>query len=375
MDDSDARSCLQTAEGQIYLAACSHAPVTKGLRRAMEGYMSDLLEFGNPWDLWMDRVAEAKSLFARLIGAKQDSVFPSFSVSSALASVLSSLDYGGRRGLVVSDMEYPTTNYLMLAQERFGAEVRTIKSRNHLLSPDDYCAAVDGSTKLTSAVHVSSLTGLRQDIGRICSIAHENGSLFYTDAYQSMGTIPLDVRSLDVDFLSSGNLKFLLGLPGTAFMYVRDGLVQELEPASIGWFSQRDPFRFGPEKLEYSPTADRFQSGTLSIPSLYAAVEGMKTIIAAGQEEIWRRISMLTSRAMDVASGVGLPSLTPERAEQRGAIVSFRVRRPHDLENALRSEGIITSSRGEGIRIAPHFYNTVDDIERAVTRISELRDA
>ena len=374
MSTSEYRDLLVNPEKLVYLAACSHSPLTKPLLDSMERYKNDLLEFGNPWDLWLEKVKEAVRLFARLINVSEHEVFPSFSVSSALASVLSSLKYGKRKRIIVSDMEYPTTNFIFLAQRRYGARVTTLRNTGFALSPGKYRKALDDSTLLTSAIHVSSINGFRQDVTEICSLAHEVGSFFYTDAYQSLGTIPVDAKRTDVDFLASGNLKFLLGLPGIAFMYVRKDLVDKLEPTNIGWFSQKDPFLFGARKLDYSTTADRFQSGTLSIPSVYAAIGGMETILDIGVKNIQSRVSTLTDHAIRCAEEHRLKTITPLAPNKRGAIVSFIVKHPHKLENKLRSEGIITSSRGMGIRLAPHFYNTMDDIDVAVSRIGSLRD-
>ena len=165
-----------------------------------------------------------------------------------------------------------------------------------------------------------------------------------------------------------------MGLPGIAFMYVRRELIAAMEPTSTGWFSQKDPFLFGATSLDYADTADRFQSGTLSIPSVYAAIAGMRTVLGIGAVNIGEHIASLTALAIALAEEHGLPTITPREPEKRGAIVSFTVRRPHELENRLREEGIITSSRGAGIRIAPHFYNTEEDIRKAVESISSMRD-
>lgn len=374
MKNGRGRDWLLGDASQIYLAACSHSPFTTMLRDALDRYQQDLLEFGNPWDLWMEKIEESVLLFAKLINASPEEVFPSYSVSSALSSVMSSMNYGKRKRILVSDLEYPTTNFIFLAQEKRGATVTTLENHNHTLSVGDYLGHIGEDVLLTSAIQVSSLNGFRQNIGELCSVAHESGSLFYTDAYQSAGTMPIDVKKDEVDLLSAGNLKYLMGLPGIAFMFVRKELVMDLEPTSTGWFSQKDPFLFGARKLDFTDTANRFQSGTLSIPSVYAAIAGMRAIIEMDPHEIGEHIASLTEHAMRLAEEHGLRTITPADPGSRGAIVSLIVRRPHELENRLREEGIITSSRGAGIRIAPHFYNSEQDIEKAVERISSMRD-
>lgn len=355
-----------------YLAGCSHSPIYNGMIESLEQYESDLIEFGNPWDLWTEKVSIAKELFAKLISASPNEIAPHFSVSTAFGTLLSAFDFKDRNEILISDLEYPTSSYVALAQEKYGAKVTTLKSDNYRLSPEDYIKSANGKTLLVSAVHVSSLNGFRQDVNKISEISHENGSKIYVDAYQSAGTLDIDVREMDIDFLSAGTLKYLLGLPGLAFLYVREDLVEEMEPAYIGWFSQKEPFKFGAEKLNYQSNADRFQSGTWAIPSLYASIEGLKVILRVGIRDIEAKISSLTRRAIELGTDLNLKTITPIEDKERGAIVSFVVKNPREMEEKLRKERIITSSRGIGLRIAPHFYNTKEEIETAVTRIAEL---
>ncbi|AKA48616.1 hypothetical protein IX51_05335 [uncultured archaeon] len=355
-----------------YLAGCSHTPVYQGLIDSMEQYKQDLIEFGNPWDSWVQKVSEVKELFARLINADPEEVAPHFSVSSAFGALLSAFEYSRKNELVISDMEYPTSNHVLLGQEKFGAKVITLKNRNYRIEPEDYKKVINPKTRLVSAVHVSSLNGFLQNVKQIGEYAHSGNSEIYVDAYQSIGNVPIDVKKMDMDYLTAGTLKYLLGLPGLAFLYVRKELIKNLEPAYIGWFSQKDPFQFGAEKLEYADSADRFQSGTWAIPALYASITGLKVILKKGVPSIREKITSLTRKAMDLGSELGLKTISPENDEERGAMVSFVVNEPHQMENRLRSEGIITSSRGIGLRIAPHFYNTGEDIEKAVRRIAEM---
>ncbi|MEM3191571.1 MAG: aminotransferase class V-fold PLP-dependent enzyme [Candidatus Micrarchaeaceae archaeon] len=363
------RKYFISLKDHIYLATCSHSPLWKGIERAFEKYRNDLKEFGNPWDLWVERMEYSKGLFASLIGAKKSEVAINFSVSSSLSALLSGMRFEDRNEIVVSDMEYPTTNFIFLAHERLGAKVKTIKNNGYRISLDQYEKNVGKKTKIVSAIHVASINGFKQNIKEISKITHDAGALLYVDAYQSLGTTPVDVKREDIDFLSSGTLKWLLGVPGVSYLYVREDLVRDLEPTNIGWFSQKNPFLFGAEKLDYSDSADRFQSGTWSVPGVYAAIEGMELIKKIGPENIDEKIRKLTSHAIEYSSSKGLKTITPSDSRERGAIVSFLVNDPHGIENRLRSIGTITSSRDVGLRIAPHFYNTIDEVERAIDQI------
>jgi selenocysteine lyase/cysteine desulfurase len=302
----------------IYLAACSHAPFYKQMRSSLRRYEDDLIEFGNPWDLWAVKVNEAKDLFAKIINATREEICPNFSVSSAFGSLLSSLAYSDRNEIITSDLEYPTTNHLILAQNKYGAKQVLLRNRNYRLTKEQYISAAGKQTKLLTAIHVSSLNGFMQDLHTIGEIARNAGARIYVDAYQSAGNTPIDVRKDDVDYLTAGTLKYLLGLPGLAFLYVRRELIDEMEPSFIGWFSQKNPFGFGPEKLDFTESADRFQSGTWAVPSIYAGITGMKTILSIGIDTIRSRVEKLTERAIETGGEYGLETITPIEKKERG---------------------------------------------------------
>ncbi|MEM0121529.1 MAG: aminotransferase class V-fold PLP-dependent enzyme [Thermoprotei archaeon] len=356
---------------KVYLAACSHSPLHRAMVDSLEEYKRDLEEYGNPWDLWVEKVGEAKDLFARLIGAKRDEVAPSFSVSTALDTLLSGFNYSSRREIITSDLEYPTTNFILLAQQKRGARVVTLRNEDYTITPEKYIGKLNSNTRLVTAIHVSSINGFKQDVKGVVEASHRVGAEVYVDSYQAAGNTVIDVRKMDVDYLASGTLKYLLGLPGLAFLYVRQDLIPKLEPEYTGWFSQKDPFLFGATNLDYADTADRFQTGTWGVPSIYASIAGLKTILEVGVENVERQVVELTHRALEVGDSLGLQSISPRDNTRRGAIVSFVVKNPHQLELKLNRMGFITSSRGIGLRLAPHFYNTKDEIERAVEAIAK----
>ena len=357
------RNLFMGLENSTHLAACSQSPMLKNVWKSLERYREDILEYGNPWELWSEKVGEIRSLVAGLIGASRDEIAITFSVSSAFSGLLSGLGKSGRNKIVTSDLEYPTTNYIVLAQEKNGWKHETIRHNKGIISEDQYRTAIDSKTELATVVHVSSLNGFRQDLNSIAEICHEKGSEMYVDCYQSLGTMPLDVKKTGIDYMAGGMLKWLLGVSGTAFLYVRKDLAENMDPSSTGWFSQAEPFRFGAEELNFAEGTRRFESGTWSIPSIYASIDGIRTILETGTGLIRERIEGLVSYALDLASDMGFNSPTPIDRNMRGGILAIDMEHPFEVENILRKEHrIFTSARGNSLRIAPHFYNTKDDI-------------
>ncbi|WP_287950693.1 aminotransferase class V-fold PLP-dependent enzyme, partial [Acidiplasma sp.] len=226
--------------------------------------------------MWVEKVNEARKLFADIIHANADDVAVLYSVSSALNAVMSSFTFKNNNNIVTTDLEFPTTNFILQAYKKYGVEIKTVKNNNGIIKINDYENAINKNTVMVTAIHVSSLNGFIQNIDEIARIAHENGSYIYVDDYQSLGGVNINVRDSKIDFLASGNLKWLLGVSGVAFLYANPEISNDLKPSDIGWFSQKDPFKFGSEEINYAIGARKFENGTWSIPSVYASIEGMK---------------------------------------------------------------------------------------------------
>ena len=355
---------------------CSQAPQTDATRAAAERYLESWNRSGMDWDAWMSEVALAKAEFARLIGATAADIAVFSSVSEAASAVASALEFdGGRTGIVVSEAEFPTVAHVWLAQQRHGACVSWVPVRDGTIDPTSYDALVDQRTALVSGCHGYYVNGFIQDAARIAARAREAGALSFLDAYQTLGTIPVDVRALGVDFLASGNLKFLMGIPGIAFLYVRPEIVESLHPSVTGWFGRANPFAFDAKSLDWSPTASRFDSGTPPVINAYVVRAGMEMINEIGPAKIRAWHEVLGRRLIEGGRSRGLTLHGSSDMSRKTATTAFIVRNSHAVESAMRARGVLPSARGEVIRLAPHFYSTLDDVDRALDLLAELEHA
>lgn len=351
---------------------CSQAPQTDATRAAAERYLDSWNGSGMDWDAWMNEVALAKAEFAKLIGATADDIAVFSSVSEAASAVASALALqGGRTGIVVSDAEFPTVAHVWLAQEQRGAQVSWAAARDGT-DVSVYDALIDDRTALVSACHGYYMNGLIQDTARIAATARDAGALSFVDAYQSLGTIPVDVRALGVDFLASGNLKFLMGIPGIAFMYVRPEIVETLRPSVTGWFGRTNPFAFDAKSLDWSPTASRFDTGTPPVINAYVARAGMEIINTLGPANIRAWLVELGQRLIDGGRARGLALHGSDDMRRKTATTAFVVGDSHAIEQAMRERGVIASARGNVIRLAPHFYSTTGDVDHALDVLAEV---
>lgn len=351
---------------------CSQAPQTDATRAAAERYLDSWNGSGMDWDAWMTEVALAKAEFAKLVGATPDDIAVFSSVSEAASAVASALPLQDRRAnIVVSDAEFPTVAHVWLAQEQRGARVLWAPACDGG-DPSVYEELLDQHTALVSACHGYYMNGLIQDTARIASIARDAGALSFVDAYQSIGTVPVDVRALGVDFLASGNLKFLMGIPGIAFMYVRPEIVETLQPSVTGWFGRANPFAFDAKSLDWSPTASRFDTGTPPVINAYIARAGMEIINTLGAANIRAWLVELGQRLIDGGRARGLVLHGSDDMRRKTATTAFVVGDSHAVEQAMRARGVIASARGNVIRLSPHFYSTTDDVDRALDVLAEV---
>jgi len=359
--------------GTIHVANCSHGPQSRRVRDAIDGYLASWLERGMDWDAWMAEVERARAAFARLIGARASEVAISTSASAAVASIASCLDPSAPRSRVVTtEAEFPTVGHVWLAHAKYGFQVDFVPVRAGAIDLADYDTLVDERTVLTSATHVYYQNGFKQDVRRIGEIAHDAGSLLLVDAYQSLGTCRVDVREWDIDILVSGNLKYLLGLPGIAFIYVKEELIERFEPALTGWFGRVNPFAFDARALDYAAEARRLDTGTPPVFAAVAARAGMELIEEAETRRIEARIEELSACAIESADRLGLEYVGPRDVLTKGATTAIRAGDPHAVEQALKARGVVSSARGDVIRIAPHFFTTCDDIDRAMNELRSI---
>ncbi len=237
-------------------------------------------------------------------------------------------------------------------------------------------AAIDAETRLVSVSHVIFKSSFLQNLDAIVRRAHEVGALVIADIYQSAGTVPLDVRKLDLDFATGGSVKWLCGGPGAGYLYVRRDLWPQLEPRLTGWMAHEAPFSFDPGPIRYASDMFRFLHGTPHIPALYAARSGYEIVNEIGVDKIRAKSVRQTTRLIELAEDAGFAVRSPNNPCERGGSVVVDV--PHGAEvtrELLRRDFLVDYRPGAGIRIAPHFYSTDEELDLTIREIRKIVDA
>jgi kynureninase len=233
--------------------------------------------------------------------------------------------------------------------------------------------AIDEETQLVSVSHVAFRSSYVQDLAAITRRAHEVGAMVLADLYQSAGILPVNVRELGVDFATGGSVKWLCGGPGAGYLYVRRDLWPRLRPAATGWQAHRAPFQFEDGPIEYADDAFRFLNGTPNVPAMYSARTGYEIVGQIGVEAIREKSLRQTQRLMDLADEAGFPVGTCREADRRGGVVILDVPNGAAVTKELARREVLVDYRPQaGIRIAPHFYTTDEEIDHAIAEIRSI---
>jgi selenocysteine lyase/cysteine desulfurase len=360
---------------KTYLNSGSYGALANDVKAAFEAYMEGRLLMGANWDAWITKNESVRALTANLLHAIPDEIAVTASVSAGLNALASAVDFSGpRHTVVVSDFEFPTNAQIWHAQEARGARVVHVpQAPDGYIPLDNFAAAIDEQTQLVAITHVCYRNGAKLDVPGIVRLAHARGAKVLLDCYQSVGSLDIDVKALDVDFAAGGMLKYLLGTAGIGFLYVRESFIESLVPTNSGWFAQADIAAMDITANRPARNARRFEAGTPAVVNSYAAEAGLKFVLAVGTPAIEQRNYALTRRCMQRLEEIGWPSITPTQNERRGATVAVRSRDCGGLSAELLRRDIVTSHRDDNVRASFHFYNDEDDVESFVAAMKDLR--
>jgi kynureninase len=358
---------LQTC---LYLNSNSTGATPRGAKAALDDYWRTIEHWRDEvWERWFGDLRTHADELAALIGAPSGSVVCDVNVSTLFSRVMSCFDFRERPRVVTSDLEFPAIPHVLRAFERYGAEPVIVPSRDGVeIDAERLVGEIDERTQLVCVSHATFRTGALLNIKPVIRRAHEVGALVALDACQSVGVVPIDVTASGVSFLLGGAHKWLCGSYESAFLYIRPDLLPDLQPAASGWIASADPASFGPP-TGWAPDARRFAGGTPAVlPSLFSR-PGLAILREIGAEAIRRRSLALTDHIIERAEEAGIGVATPRPHDRRGGIVALRFPGDAAVAADLIASGFICSYRS-GLRIAPHFYNTHEEIDQFMDELA-----
>ncbi len=316
------------------------------------------------WEDWAPEVRRVADLVGSLVGAPAGTTVMRQNVADLLGDVMSALDWRGPRNRVVtSSLEWPGSLHTWSQVERLGGEAVVVPGRADGIELDleSMVAAIDERTLLVECSHVLFRTSTLVDVRPLVDRAHAVGALILVDGYQAAGTVPVDVVDLGVDLYLGGSVKYLSGGPGNGWLYAAPQVSAQLEPVTTGWFGQAEPFAFHTENA-YAEGIARFTGGTPGVPAAYAAAPAYEALVEIGMARVRERSVSMTQPLLESALERGFTVRSPHDPARRGGHVTIDPGDATRVHDELHRRGFVVDHRpGVGIRVSPHFYNSLDE--------------
>jgi len=367
-------------KGIIYFNHASTGPITTKVKERIEAFLTERSEEKiDDYYAFKDVADETKTMIGEMINCEGDRIAFLDNTTNGIIWLAQGINWKSGDRIILNDVEFPANVYPFLQLKEKGVEVDFIKSKNGIVTAEEVIDAIKPDTKLISISFVQFLSGYRVDLEKIGKACKEHGIIFSVDAIQGLGAVRLDIEKCNIDFLASGTQKWLLGLQGLAFIYIRKELQDKMKTAPIGWLAVNDAWDLLNFDLTTKETAERFQPGTLNNLGIYAFNSSMKFLKEFGFDEIEKQVLSNSKYFIEQLASIGYKSpLLSQPEKHLSGIVSFSQKdgipegkSAEKIFEHLSSKKIVCSLREGYIRFAPHFYNTKQEIDKVV---DELRN-
>ena len=368
MDVAGIRRQFPVTERMVFLNNAAESPLSLPVRRRLDAYLDQAA-----WspDKRPPARHTVRPLLSRLLGGSPDEYALVTSTGVGLGFAAAGCSWARGDNVVVPAGEHWNNTFPWLALRARGVDVRVVPlETDRRLDPDRLAERVDGRTRMVAVAAVNHLTGFRSDLRRLSRVAHDHDALLVVDGVQAAGVVPLNVDDDGIDVLAGAGFKWLLGLHGTGFVYVRKSAWDRIQPVLPGMFAAEDDL----DELRWLPSAQRYETGSLSYSLFHAWTAGLEMLLEIGVPAIHARVLGLTSRLIDGLLVRGLTVITPvAHPGERSAIVTFTAA-SQDANRALHArlteDGIAIALRGGQCRVSPSFYNTEAEIDRLLAGLA-----
>jgi selenocysteine lyase/cysteine desulfurase len=375
MEISDVRKLFPHLKSRkIYFNHSSTGPMSERVKEAL----LKLIHYrsGENIDDYKDLLKiseETKKDLSELINSEPSRIAFVENTSNGINVIAQGLNLKNGERVLLNDIEFPANVYPFLNLKKNGVEIDFVKSNNGIVSADDVIKSAKKNTKLISISSVQFLSGYRVDLEKIGKFCKENGIIFSVDAIQDLGALRLDVKKCNIDFISCGTQKWLLGLQGFGFIYVSEELQEKLEPKYIGWLSVKNAWNLLDYNLKFRNSAERFQNGTINVFGVYALNASLKLFKDFGFENVEKRVIENSIYFIEQLEDLGYdPILKNVTRENIAGIVSINHKKSKELFEELEMRNVTCAFREGIIRFSPHFYNTREEIDLVISRLKDI---
>lgn len=363
--------------GIVYLNHAGTSPLSLRVVETMRDYFHRRSE-GEldtyPQDIPM--VQDCRAAAAELIHAESpDRIAFQPSTSDAINVIASGIPWRTGDRILLNTIEFPANVYPYLNLRSFGVELDFVAADAGRVTAGMIARHVTPRTRLVAVSAVQFLSGYRTDLRATGTMCRDRGIVFAVDGIQAVGAVRVDVQEMKIDALAAGAQKWQMGPHGSGFLYLTNELQSRLRQSNLGWLSVDDPWKFYDYEQPLAPSARRYEGGSLNMPGLWGLHAALKTLLEFGPAHIESHILSLTSELMEGLLGLpGVRLFSPSGDEERAGIVTISLEprfHPKEIVRGMKARGVIIALRDSMLRYSPHFYNSSDDMRRAVEVTAE----
>jgi selenocysteine lyase/cysteine desulfurase len=365
------RNLFPALQKYTYLNSAAIAPLPTAAVEAVYGQLKDVSENGSVHFMdWMATKQRTRELVAAMLNVKPEQIAFMRNTSDGLASVADGLKWQKGDNIVSFAREFPANFYAWRrVRDAFGVDLRLCPERNGRIDLDEFIALIDENTRLVSISAVQYDSGFRADLERIGQAARKVDALFAVDIIQGFGAMPFDLPAQLVDIAAGASHKWLCAPEGGGILYLSDKARERVEPTLVGWISVDVPWNFEDLEQNFKPNALAWESGTGGSALFYGLEQSLKLLHETGAEKIENYLEELSDYLCELLAAKNYEIVSSRARSEKSQIVCVRNLEgltPKDVAEKLEKENIIVSPRGDRIRIAPHFFNNREDVERLI---------
>lgn len=368
------RSLFPITNSSVYLNHAAVSPLPTPTVEAIESQLRDVRDNGSVnFRSWIAIKERARSLLAEFLGARPEQVAFMRNTSDSLATVANGIDWQAGQNVVTFRQEFPANIYPWLRlRDALGIEVRMCEEHDGRVDVEGLENFVDGNTRVIAISHVQYASGFRADLERLARIARRHDALLVVDVIQSLGVLPLNVEDELVDVAAGASHKWLLGPEGVGYLYLSDRARERIQPTLVGWISVPNPEDYNNFEQGWNTGTLAWETGTGPASLIHGVNASLELLKDTRAERIAGYLETLTDYLCEKLKSKGYRLISAREAGQKSQIVCIQHQRglsAMQLYVQLKSRNIITAPRGEGLRIAPHFYNSFDEIDELVAAL------
>ena len=366
------RRQFPTLDNWVYLDTAAKAPLPKCAEEAMISYMADMWEQVGERAFSIQEIERARETLARLVGVSPSTVSFLKNTSEGINIVAHGLGLEAGDKVLISEFEHSACVLPWRRLEKNGVEVVVVRGSDGRIPPESFIEKMDDRTRAVGVSWVAYGNGYRFDIPAIAAACRERDIVLAVDGIQAIGVLATPLTELGADVVVAGGFKGLLSPTGTGFLYCREGFASRIEPAYVARFSFESDDKWQ-QPLRLATDSSRFEYGNPNYLGIWVMRHSVELILDIGLDQIERQVEDLTTYLYERVEDRGFKVVTPKPWHERAGILSFDVPEPEMVRQQLLDRRIVVNVRdGNTLRVAPHFYNTRQDIDTLVGALVEL---